>query len=88
VDAAGALPDGTTFSGVAGVRALVAAKPEAFVTTLTAKLLTYALGRALEPPDMPAVRRIVRDAASGGYRWSALVEGVVRSVPFQWKQAS
>ncbi len=88
VDASGALPDGTAFSGAAGVRSLVTARPETFVTTLTAKLLTYALGRALEPPDMPAVRRIVREAAPGGYRWSALVEGVVRSLPFQWSQAS
>ncbi|MGE0393303.1 MAG: DUF1592 domain-containing protein [Vicinamibacterales bacterium] len=88
VDASGALPDGTTFSGAAGVRGLVAASPETFVTTLTTKLLTYALGRTLEPADMPAVRRIVREAAPGGYRWSALVEGVVGSVPFQWRQAS
>ncbi len=88
VDAAGALPDGTTFSGVAGIRDLVARQPEAFVRTLTAKLLTYALGRALEPGDLPAVRRIVRDAAKDGYRWSALIDGVVRSVPFQLRQAS
>jgi len=88
VDASGALPDGSRFSGVAGVRALVDSAPDMFVATLTAKLLTYALGRALEPPDMPAVRRIVRDAAKDGYRWSALIEGVVRSVPFQWRQAS
>jgi hypothetical protein len=88
VDATGALPDGTAFNGLAGIRALVTANPETFVTTLAAKLLTYALGRTLEPPDMPAVRRIVREAAPAGYRWSALVEGVVRSVPFQWRQAS
>ena len=88
IDASGALPDGTTFTGVSGVRSLVAANPAAFVTTVTAKLLTYGLGRALEPSDLPAVRRIVREAAKDGYRWSALVDGVVRSVPFQWRQAS
>ena len=43
--------------------------------TFTEKLLAYALGRGLEPDDMPAVRRIVRDAASGGHRWSSIVGG-------------
>ena len=33
--------------------------------TVTEKLLTYALGRGLEYYDMPAVRRIVTDAAAG-----------------------
>ncbi|MEQ1898295.1 MAG: DUF1592 domain-containing protein [Vicinamibacterales bacterium] len=88
VDAAGALPDGTTFTGVEGIRQLIAAHPEEFVRTLTGKLLTYALGRALEPSDMPALRGVVRDAARSGYRWSALIEGIVTSVPFQMRQAS
>lgn len=88
VDASGALPDGTTFSGLPGIRGLVTARPEEFVRTLTAKLMTYALGRALEPSDMPAVRRVVREAAPAGYTWSALVDGIIRSVPFQMRQAS
>jgi hypothetical protein len=55
------------------------------VTAATEKLLTYALGRTVEHDDMPAVRSIIRDAAEDDYRFSSLVLGVVRSLPFQWK---
>jgi hypothetical protein len=58
---------------------------ELFVQTFAEKLLTYALGRALEPSDMPVVREIVQRAARDDYRLSALVLGVVRSVPMQMK---
>ena len=87
IDAAGALPDGTTFRGVSGVRALVASRPEEFVRVLTGKLMTYALGRAVDEDDMPAIRAVVREAAPGNYRWSALMLGIVRSVPFTMRQA-
>jgi hypothetical protein len=49
--------------------------------------MTYALGRGLEPYDMPAVRRIVRDAKPQGLRLSDLVAGIVRSVPFTMRRA-
>ena len=55
---------------------------------MTEKLLTYALGRGLEPYDMPVVRAIARDAARQNYRFSSLISGVVRSTPFQMKKAN
>jgi len=82
IDASATLPDGTRFQGVAGLRQLVASHQEDFARTFTQKLLAYALGRSLEPYDQPAVRRIARDAAPGGYRWSSLIIGVATSVPF------
>jgi hypothetical protein len=85
IDATGALPDGRKFDGVAELRAALAARPERFVNTLTEKLLTYALGRGLEYYDMPAVRTILKDAAPDGYRMHAIVAGVVRSYPFQFR---
>ena len=63
-------------------------RPEVFVTTMTEKLMTYALGRGLDERDMPAVRRIVRDAARHEYRFSSLILGIARSVPFQMRAAS
>ena len=54
-----------------------------FVRVVTEKLLTYALGRGVEYPDMPLVRSIVRDAAKDNYRFSSLVLGIVKSAPFQ-----
>ena len=88
IDASGALPDGSAFKDVSGLRAALTAHPERFVNTLAEKLLTYALGRGLEYYDMPAVRTIVQDARSSQYRFSSIVLGVVRSVPFQMKETT
>ena len=88
VDASGALPDGTPFEGVDGLREALLSRSELFVTTLTEKLLTYALGRGLEPYDAPAVRRIVRAAAADDYRFQSLVLGVVNSAPFKMRRSA
>ena len=87
IDASGRLPDGTAFDGVAGFRDALAAAPEPFVTTVTEKLLTYALGRGLEPYDMPAVRRIVRGAAPD-YRLQDLILGIADSMPFRMRRSA
>ena len=87
IDATGELPDGTRFDGAAGLREALVRTPDRFVGTLTEKLLTYALGRGIEPYDAPAVRAIVRDAAADGYRFSSLVAGIVRSAPFRLRKA-
>jgi hypothetical protein len=87
IDAAGALPDGTRFEGPAQLRTLLVSRREEFVGALTEKLLTYALGRGVDYYDAPAVRAIVREAAPGGYRWSSLVLGIVKSPPFQMRRS-
>jgi mono/diheme cytochrome c family protein len=86
IDASGALPDGTTFNGVSELRAALTKHPERFVNTVTEKLLTYALGRGLEYYDMPAVRKILKDAAPDGYRMQSIVLGIVKSYPFQFRR--
>ena len=87
VDAAGALADGAAVDGPAGLRHAVLAHETSVVRTVTEKLLTYAVGRRTEAFDQPAVRRIVRDAEAGGYRWSSIIRGIVGSVPFQMRRA-
>jgi hypothetical protein len=88
IDASGALPDGSLrFDGPAGLRQALLSRPDLFVATLTEKLLTYALGRGLEYYDAPAVRGIVAEAARHDYRSSALLVGIVKSVPFQMRKA-
>jgi hypothetical protein len=87
IDASGQLVDGSTFDGPAGLRSVLLARREQFVTNVAEKLLRYALGRRLEAYDQPAVRRIVRDAATQNYRWSALIRGIVTSVPFQMRRS-
>jgi hypothetical protein len=86
VDARGTLPGGIEVDGPAQLREAILGKPDVFVSTLTQKLMTYALARGLEAEDMPTVRRIVRDAAKDDYRFSALVLGIVLSPQFQMKQ--
>jgi hypothetical protein len=88
VDASGTLPDGTKFTGLTDFRGALLKDPEIFPTTVTRKLMTYALGRGLEPYDMPAVRRIVREAKPRGTTLADLVFGVVRSVPFQMRRTA
>lgn len=85
VDAAGGLPDGSTFAGVAGLEQALLKRPEVFVGALTEKLLTFALGRGIETYDAPAVREIVRRAAKKDDRFSEVIAGVVASVPFQMR---
>jgi hypothetical protein len=85
IDASGVLADGTAVSGPVELREALLERPEQFVQTLTEKLMTYALGRALEHTDMPTVRRIVRDAREVDYRFSDLVWGIVNSTQFRMK---
>ena len=87
VDASGALPDGTKFEGVAGLRQLIASHQDDFARTFTQKLLAYALGRSLDARDLPAVRRIAREASRNGYRWSSVILGVATSTPFTMSTA-
>jgi mono/diheme cytochrome c family protein len=87
IDASGRLPDGTAFEGVSGLRQVLLARPDRFVTTLTEKLLVYALGRELGYYDAPAVRAIVREAASHDYRFGTLVAAIARSRPFQMRRS-
>ena len=85
IDAAGILANGTAVDGPVALRAALTAKPEIFAATVAEKLLIYALGRGLAPADMPVVRAIVRNAAREDYRLSAIVLGVIDSLPFQMR---
>ena len=87
IDASGVLPDGTRFEGPIGLRKVLLSRGEEFVTNVTEKLLTYALGRGAEYYDAPAIRKIVREAAPGNYRWSSLVTGIIKSTPFQMRRS-
>jgi hypothetical protein len=90
IDASGTFADGTHFDGPAGLRAGLLTYREAYYTSLTQQLLAYALhrkgrGGQVYDYEMSAVRRIVRDAAAGGHRWSSILAGIGASAPFQMK---
>jgi len=86
VDSSALLPDGTQFQGPVGLRTFLVGKRRHFVQAMTEKLMTYALGRALEYYDRPTVRTIVREAASSDYRLSAIIAGIVNSPAFQMRR--
>jgi hypothetical protein len=86
VDAVASLPDGTRVDGPNGVRNLLVGRRDRFAATVTEKLLTYALGRGVEYYDRPAIRKVLRDAAPAGWRWSSLIAGIVQSTPFQMRR--
>src|SRR5678815_1758344 len=56
IDAAGELLDGTKVNGAAALRKALTRQPDVFVSTLTEKLMTFALGRGTAYYDMPAIR--------------------------------
>ena len=87
IDASGVLPDGTQFEGPMGLRGLLVSRRQQFVMTVTERLLTYALGRGVENYDAPAVRKIIQEAAPSDYRWSSIIMGIVKSVPFQMRRS-
>ena len=87
VDASGRMINGQAIEGLSGLRAALLEQPDQFPSTLTEKLMAYALGRRLEYYDRPAVRQIVHGAAAGDYRWSALVMGIVKSPTFLMRGA-
>ena len=63
--------------------ALLERSDDEYVRTAVEKLLTFALGRGLTYLDAPTVRQLASDTTRDGYRWSALVFGIVESAPFQ-----
>ena len=87
VDAAGTMPNGVTAVGLAGLRGLLK-ESEQFVSTLTERLLAYALGREPRHYDRPTVRGIVRDAAADGHSWSSVILGIVESPAFLMRRAA
>jgi hypothetical protein len=87
VDASGGLPDGSKFAGVSGLEQGLLNRPEIFVSTLTEKLLTYALGRGLDYYDMPAIRKIVQEAQGKKFSFSSIIVGIVGSTPFRMRNS-
>ena len=87
IDSYGELPDGTAFDDADSLQQALLKRPELFVTTLTEKLLTYALGRGVEYYDAPAVRKIVRGGREDDYTFSSLIQRIAQSPPFTMKTA-
>jgi hypothetical protein len=85
IDSAGVLLDGTPVDGPVALRKALLARPEVFAGTVTEKLMVYALGRGLDPIDMPVVRNVLRTAAKNNYAMQSIILGIVQSSAFQMR---
>jgi cytochrome c5 len=83
IDAASQLSSGLTLRNPSDLRHYLTRSPDLFPTTVTKRLMMYALNRELEYYDMPQVRKIVRDAAGSNYTAAALITGIVNSDSFR-----
>ena len=87
IDATGVFPEGTKFDGIPGLKKELLRQPEQFVGTVAERLLMYAVGRNLQYYDAPTVRAVMREAAPADYTLASLVLGIVKSRPFQMREA-
>ncbi len=87
IDVSSRLADGTPLNGPASLRAAILTHGDIFIQGFTENLLAYALGRVPEPADMPAVRGITHEASRNNNRLTAFIMAVVKSVPFQMREA-
>ena len=87
IDATGVFPEGTKFEGIPGLKSELLRQPEQFVGTVAERLLMYAIGRNLQYYDAPTVRAVMRDAEPADHTLASLVLGIVKSRPFQMREA-
>ena len=87
IDATGVFPEGTKFEGIPGLKKELLRQPEQFVGTVAERLLMYAIGRNLQYYDAPTVRAVMRESAPANHTLPSLVLGIVKSRPFQMREA-
>jgi len=87
IDATGVFPEGTKFEGIPGLKKELLRQPEQFVGTVAERLLMYAIGRNLQYYDAPTVRAVLRESAPANHTLASLVLGIVKSRPFQMREA-
>jgi len=87
LDASGVLPDGTQINRPEDLKDALVERSEQFVQSLTERLMTFALGRTIDYRDMPAIRKIVRDAEKDDYRFDAIVYHIVNSDAFRMRES-
>ncbi len=87
IDSSTVLSSGITMSGPKDLRTYLMSRPDQFPTTVTKRLMMYALNREVEYYDMPAVRQIVNAAAEDNYTFASIIAGIVKSDAFRLQGA-
>jgi hypothetical protein len=88
LDTTGELPTGEKLTGVPELKQVLLRRKDEYVRNLSGQLLSYALGRELQDSDEWTLRQVATDVGKGGYRFSALITEIVKSVPFQYRRGS
>jgi len=83
IDVSGKLPDGTQFSGPAGLKKILMDRKDEFSQALVERMMTYALGRGMEAADRPRIRQVAAALKQKDYKFSALVLEIVKNDAFQ-----
>jgi hypothetical protein len=86
IDSSAVMPDGTQFEALSGLQDILLQQKDQFTQAFTQRLLTYALGRGLEPYDQPKVRAIAKAVADDNYRIHTLILAIVNSEPFNLRR--
>jgi len=86
VDPKTTLVTGEEISSATDLARVIANRKSVFYRCLTEKLLTYALGRGLEPADAVTVESTAARLAAEGGKFSVLLTSIVESPPFQTRR--
>ncbi len=86
VDTTAVLPSGEEFDGAGELKQILLRRKEEFARHLSRKVLGYALGRSLEDPDSCTIENLVSELEANEYRFQSLIQGVVSSTPFRYRQ--
>jgi hypothetical protein len=89
IDANAPFPGGSDRVGVAGLQSFIhQQRQKEFLDTLGRKMLSYGLGRTLQPSDDPLLQQMQQRLAAGDYRFGTLVDTIVSSKQFRNRRAS
>jgi mono/diheme cytochrome c family protein len=87
IDSTGTLITGESFDGAIELsKVLSTSRREDFVSCLSEKMLTYALGRGVEYYDRATLDEIIDRVEKGDDRFSSLIDAIVMSTPFQMQR--
>lgn len=86
VDATGILPSGEKFAGPVELKKILLERKQEFARHFSRKVLGYALGRSLEDPDSCTIESLVTSLEENDYHFQTLIEQIVISTPFGYRQ--
>jgi hypothetical protein len=85
LDTKAQLPTGEKLNGSEELKRLLIQRKDVFLKNMTAQMLTYALGRELQPADAGTVEDVASDVQKNDGRFCVLVTDLVMSRTFRYR---